>query len=399
MNEIYYMVLLLMLLTGFLSMLICELCQRSSPLHYMVFKAKRKCLSGDKKHFMRTVLWRYAALMLPWLLMNIIIQQHYYFLDTAFVFTRFAFANIAWLVAFLGVPYITVTLYLRGDAKYEFNDYAVLTLLLCRALMFRLMGKSSDQSLHVLRNRRSKKLFLSWLVTLFFLTLMFRFLNVELGGFRDALAVIREDSFSHLSFFQQYHAVYLFFFHFIFVIDVGIAVVAYAVANRWLDNRVRSVDPTLKGWVFALICYPPLNSGFTGQFFGYDRFPTQQVVSSEWVLMILMALILTCFFIYVWSTVSLGFKFSNLCHRGLVTSGPYKYLRHPAYTTKNIAWWLDYTYVFSNGWAFLAMVVASLIYIMRGVTEEKHLSHDPAYLAYCNKVQGRFWPDMAKNKN
>lgn len=395
-NADYYAVLGLMLLLALVLMSVLELCQQTSPLHQMVFKAERKPLLGGKKHLLRSSLWRYAALMLPWLLMNLVIQQHYYFQINAFAFTRFAFENIAWLVALVGLPYIVMTLSLRASAQYEFNDYAVLTLLLCRALMFRVMGKSTGHYRHVLANKRSKKLLLSWLVTLFFLTLMFRFLDVEFAAFRDALATVMQLNFSELRFFKQYHAYYLLFYHLIFVVDVGIAIVAYAVANRWLDNRVRSVDPTLRGWMFALICYPPVNAGFTGQFFGYDRFPTKQVVSSEWLLMILMALILLCFSIYVWSTVTFGFKFSNLCHRGIVSGGPYQYLRHPAYTTKNIAWWLDYTYVFSNPWAFAAMVVANLIYIMRGVTEEKHLSDDPAYRSYCAKVEGRFWPKSKK---
>jgi len=395
----YHRALVAILLFGFISMLIFEFMQRSTPFSHMIFVQTRVSISLNRSHFQRSVFWRYLALLLPWVLMNVIIQQHYYFQTSAFSFTRFAFEWIGWTVLLLGIPYIALTLFLRGHTKYEYNDYAILTLLYCRALLFRLMGKPPRHYAPIFGNRRSKKLFLSWLVTLFFLTLMFRFIDIEFNALKSALQTLTQPQFSSLRFFQQYHAVYLLLYHLIFVIDVSIAIIAYTVANRWLDNRVRSVDATLKGWVFALICYPPINSGFTGQFFGYDKFQTHTLVTTEWILMVLMALILVCFSIYVWATMTLGFKFSNLCHRGIVNGGPYQYLRHPAYTTKNIAWWLDNTYILSNGWAILAMIIANLIYITRGLTEEKHLRHDPIYRQYCRQVKGQFWPAPKTTQN
>ena len=44
--------------------------------------------------------------------------------------------------------------------------------------------------------------------------------------------------------------------------------------------------------------------------------------------------------IYVWATVMFGARFSNLTHRGIITSGPYRFTKHPAYAAKNIAWWM-----------------------------------------------------------
>lgn len=42
--------------------------------------------------------------------------------------------------------------------------------------------------------------------------------------------------------------------------------------------------------------------------------------------------------IYAWASWALGLKASNLTNRGIVTTGPYKYIRHPAYICKNTAW-------------------------------------------------------------
>jgi protein-S-isoprenylcysteine O-methyltransferase Ste14 len=40
------------------------------------------------------------------------------------------------------------------------------------------------------------------------------------------------------------------------------------------------------------------------------------------------------------SSIAFGIRFSNLTHRGIITNGPYRYTRHPAYISKNLSWWL-----------------------------------------------------------
>ncbi len=44
--------------------------------------------------------------------------------------------------------------------------------------------------------------------------------------------------------------------------------------------------------------------------------------------------------IFSWASIALGFKASNLTNRGIVTHGPYAFVRHPGYAAKNFAWWL-----------------------------------------------------------
>ena len=44
--------------------------------------------------------------------------------------------------------------------------------------------------------------------------------------------------------------------------------------------------------------------------------------------------------VYGWAALSFGIRFSNLTHRGIITSGPYRFTKHPAYVAKNISWWL-----------------------------------------------------------
>ena len=45
--------------------------------------------------------------------------------------------------------------------------------------------------------------------------------------------------------------------------------------------------------------------------------------------------------IYAWATVAFGLRFSNLTYRGVLTNGPYRFTKHPAYLAKNTFWWLE----------------------------------------------------------
>jgi protein-S-isoprenylcysteine O-methyltransferase Ste14 len=94
--------------------------------------------------------------------------------------------------------------------------------------------------------------------------------------------------------------------------------------------------------------------------------------------------------IYAWATFAFGIRFSNLTYRGVLTNGPYRYTRHPAYLSKNLFWWCSVLpfLVTSGSWldavrntVFLGLV--STIYYWRARTEEAHLlGEDPRYREY-----------------
>jgi protein-S-isoprenylcysteine O-methyltransferase Ste14 len=98
--------------------------------------------------------------------------------------------------------------------------------------------------------------------------------------------------------------------------------------------------------------------------------------------------ILACVFVYAWSTAAFGLRFSNLTNRGIITDGPYRWLKHPAYVSKNLSWWLiSVPFIAGAGWvtavvSCLMMGAVNLIYYLRAKTEERHLRADPAYRAY-----------------
>jgi protein-S-isoprenylcysteine O-methyltransferase Ste14 len=194
-----------------------------------------------------------------------------------------------------------------------------------------------------------------------------------------------------------------FVFMLIFTLDVFFYALGYLTEAPALKNEIRSVDPTLLGWAVVLACYPPLNL-FAGMVFGggyYEDFPQFELPAMH---VMVNSLLLALLAVYAWSAVALNFKASNLTHRGIISHGPYRYFRHPAYTSKVLAWWIGmipplYVAAQSSLWTALlmtgSMVGWSVIYYFRAVTEEDHLrSVDDEYDAYCQKVKYRFIPGV-----
>jgi protein-S-isoprenylcysteine O-methyltransferase Ste14 len=80
----------------------------------------------------------------------------------------------------------------------------------------------------------------------------------------------------------------------------------------------------------------------------------------------------------------------NLTYRGVITHGPYRLTRHPAYVAKNLFWWsVSLPFLSPTGsmvdcirnTAILAMV--SAVYWWRAKTEERHLlAEDAKYRQY-----------------
>ncbi|MBF0470467.1 MAG: hypothetical protein HQL48_03740, partial [Gammaproteobacteria bacterium] len=118
--------------------------------------------------------------------------------------------------------------------------------------------------------------------------------------------------------------------------DTAIFLVGYSVESRTMGSKVRSVEPTLLGWVVCLWCYPPFNQ-FSFAPFDVELIPIH-VTLGPWGEGIALIAVTLCWGIFVWASLALGFKASNLTNRGIVTTGPYRYCRHPAYTAKVVAW-------------------------------------------------------------
>ena len=182
----------------------------------------------------------------------------------------------------------------------------------------------------------------------------------------------------------------------LFVVDVQIGTVGYLFTLRPLDAHIRSGNPFVAGWLAALLCYPPFVWGIIGsnnQILSYesnvlgwgDWFAGNTALLWVWAVWLVF---LTA--IYAWATVVFGIRFSNLTYRGILTNGPYRFTRHPAYLSKNLFWWCSVMpFLVTSGSPvdairntfFLLMVNA--IYYWRARTEERHLlAEDAKYREY-----------------
>ncbi len=225
--------------------------------------------------------------------------------------------------------------------------------------------------------------FRSWTVKGFFLAFM---ISIVPGNFRD---VIQAPAAQML---DGPVAPARFLIALMFLVDVVFATVGYVLTCRPLDAHIRSANPYAAGWTAALICYPPFtlmtsggpldyHSGTEDWTYWLSGHPLALGVAGS-------ALVLLTGF-YAWATVAFGLRFSNLTHRGILTHGPYRWTKHPAYLSKNGFWWIlttplvattgSLTDIFRNT---VTLAAVSGVYYWRARTEEAHLGADPAYRAY-----------------
>jgi len=177
----------------------------------------------------------------------------------------------------------------------------------------------------------------------------------------------------------------------IFITECAFYAFGYAVESNYCKNVVKSIEPTFLGWAVTLACYPPFN-GFVNNYASWYT-SDEPIFSNALLTCVAKCAVLLCFGGYLWGAISLGAKCSNLTNRGIVTTGAFSWVRHPAYAAKNLAWWIALLPVLSIP-AVLSMAFWSFLYFLRAITEERHLGNDPDYREYCKKVRWRFIPGI-----
>jgi len=173
-------------------------------------------------------------------------------------------------------------------------------------------------------------------------------------------------------------------------IDTAIYAFGYLVELSFLKNRIRSVEPTVLGWLVCLWCYPPFNV-FSFKIFDHQLFSLGHTYPA-WVNALMTCLISLLWGVFAWASVALGFKASNLTNRGIVSAGPYRFVRHPAYAAKVAIWLIEGIFFAKYGIGILLGFI--LIYFLRAWTEERHLALDPDYRAYRKQVRWWFIPRL-----
>lgn len=222
--------------------------------------------------------------------------------------------------------------------------------------------------------------FLGWLVKGFFLPLMFTYLCDNLDR------LLHYD----LKLLHDFSGVYDWLYFTLYFIDVSLVSMTYLMSLKATDTHIRSTEPTGLGWACALLCYQPFWSLIGRQYLDYDNgsrpwgaWFTGTPFYYVWGVLILLLVV-----IYVWATIAFGARFSNLTHRGIITNGPYRFTKHPAYLSKNLSWWMvSMPFMLTGTLAealrrCLLLLLLNFIYFIRAKTEERHLSLDPVYVQY-----------------
>ena len=226
---------------------------------------------------------------------------------------------------------------------------------------------------------------LGWLVKAFFLPLMFIYFR------RDIDFYVHFDLASVLASFSNS---FEFLFRFFFSIDLLFVTIGYMCTLRLLDSHIRTTEPTFLGWGIALVCYQPFWSFFSANYLAYDSDKQWgHWLSGSSFYTIWGSGILLLIGVYVWATLAFGIRFSNLTNRGIITSGPYRFTKHPAYISKNLAWWMIsmpfmVSSTFQDSLRHCVLLLGlNCIYFIRAKTEERHLGRDPQYQEYARYIQ------------
>lgn len=284
-----------------------------------------------------------------------------------------------------GIIFLVLAGVLWGDAALKIwrrDEFPKTDMLLIYFWLFRI---ARERQAHI--DAETKRALLYLLLKLFFLPIM---ANIVIANAQSL--IISFQSLQRGFLILDFNTVYQIWFNAIFLIDGAIFAFGYLFASEWLGSKVKSVDPTMLGWVAALSTYPPFNS-VTGTLIPMIKQPFAMLSAELGVIQFLSFLVLACHTFFVVASLNLGTRASNLTSRGVVSWGLYGYIRHPAYTFKLTAWFIEGILYASNLVYFVGWAGFACIYALRAWTEERHLaSTDPEYAEYQKRVKWKFIP-------
>jgi protein-S-isoprenylcysteine O-methyltransferase Ste14 len=306
-----------------------------------------------------------TGLWITWGIVALFYVAGAWYLEGDYRYAMSVMRHAAPLIVLLSIPYIFwIDRYLvePRDGAYAFGQWLV-------------AGKADREA--IANHARS------WAVKAFFLAFM---LSIVPGNFQGMI------DWQPVDLWTNPIELAGFLISLMFVVDVAFATAGYVLTMRPLDAHIRTANPLLGGWIAALICYPPFVLMGPGGPLHYEvdtRGWDYWFAAHPALLWVWGALLVTLTGLYAWATVAFGLRFSNLTHRGILTHGPYRLSKHPAYLAKNAFWWcstLPFLVTTGDPWTALRntilLIVVSGIYYWRALTEEAHLGTDPVYRDY-----------------
>lgn len=192
-------------------------------------------------------------------------------------------------------------------------------------------------------------------------------------------------------------AISLLLFNFGISIDMLIGIFGYLFSSAIINNKIIDTESNLLGWIFALLCYPPLFWIMHKVNNQQDSLTWSDILPHDSLIFWIVFLVINFTWIIYWlATFEFGMTFSNLSYRRLIDKGVYRYTKHPAYISKNLYWWLytlpfmGVTFISIEWWKnILGLTFVSLIYYGRAKSEERHLMKFAEYRDYSYKIEER----------
>ncbi|MBI3797976.1 MAG: hypothetical protein HY268_13550 [Deltaproteobacteria bacterium] len=355
-----------------------------SPLSVAQPETSRPHSAVQSRSF-RPAAWRFVGFWLIISIFTLVYHFHPYYHRPFFSVFQAILINIYLWFCLVGFFYVWLTYRRRRRGRDDFSDTGLLALSLVRHSWRAIRSHSWVPWRRYWRSLRVKLLLRIVGIKFFFVPLMIVFLA---GHVTDAHRLWQQADPSTSGLEWGMALTY----QLVFLCDTAVALVGYSFESLWLKNKTRSVDSTWSGWLVCLMCYPPF-SDTAGVYLPLAE-GGNALGFGNVTLLVLRGLALISFAIYLWATLALGVRFSNLSNRGIIARGPYRWVRHPAYICKNLAWWMEKLPTVAGFHNVLPLLAWNLVYVLRGLTEERHLRADPTYRAYCEQVRYRFIPGV-----
>ena len=336
----------------------------------------------------RPAAWRFVGFWLIVSFFTLVYYFHPYYHRPFFSVFQTILINIYGWFCLVGFFYVWLTYHRRRQVRDDFTDAGLLALSLVRHSWWAIRAHSWIPWRRYWRSPRVKLLLRIVGIKFFFVPLMIVFLAEHVT---EAYRLWQQSDPTTWGLEWTSWGMAL-TYQLVFLCDTAVALVGYSFESLWLKNKTRSVDRTWSGWLVCLMCYPPF--GDTAGVYLPVAEGGNALGFGNVALLALRGLALVFFAIYLWATLALGVRFSNLSNKGIIARGPYGWMRHPAYLCKNLAWWLEKLPTMAGFHNVLPLLAWNLVYVLRGLTEERHLRADPTYRVYCEQVRYRFIPGV-----
>lgn len=188
-------------------------------------------------------------------------------------------------------------------------------------------------------------------------------------------------------------------YFFFMTLDMVFAMIGYLAMFRPLDSHVRTLDSTLVGWIVCLLCYypfwdmfilPAMNQGFFNNPQWFVWLADNPAMLTLWGILVVFAMCTESL-----ATLTFGVRFSNLTYRGIMTSGLFRFTKHPQYVSKCFnRFFVFMPFLSVNGAQGVAagmglFLIFCVIYYLRARTEENHLVRYPEYVDYALAMNER----------